>query len=270
MHKNTKIPPILRKEIYTCWCSGLWSQRKLADEYHVDKKVIQRIIVRGRLGDFSVHDSTNERYRTIEYGLKKLMKTEKKLQKRADRLAVERYEKEYPGETVHADTKLLPRLQGETKDIPRERLYVAIDDFSRFLVADIMPNKSQESSVIFGEVVEERVSFTIRDWYTDRGTEWKGTSDHEFVAWCRENNITQHFTKPRTPKTNGKAERVIRTLMDEWHRKNHFNSREERRRSLYEFVDRYNHERVHGTIRSTPIKRLTRYAQMVEGGDNAR
>lgn len=269
MHKNTKIPPALRTEIYTLWCTQNWSQRRLADEYHVDKKIIGRIIVRGRLGDFSVHDSTNHRYRTLEYGLKKLMKTQQRLQKRADRLAIKRYEKEYPGEMVHADTKMLPRLIGETKATPRERLYVAIDDFSRTLVADIMPDKSQESSVVFGEITQERLPFDINDWYTDRGTEWKGTDEHEFVVWCKEHHITQHFTKPRTPQTNGKAERIIRTLMEEWHRKHHFTSRDERRRLLYQYVDWYNHERKHGSIGSTPIARLTEYAKRVESGDNA-
>jgi len=259
----------MRVEVYGRWKGGK-SQRFLADEYHVDKKIISRIVVRGRMNDFSVHDSTNERYRTIEYGLKRLLKTEKKLEKRAERLAIKRYEKAYPGEMVHADTKLLPRLKGETKDMPRERMYVAIDDFSRDLVADILPSKSQESSVVFGEIVNNRLPFDIQDWYTDRGTEWKGTKEHEFVSWCLANDITQHFTKPRTPQTNGKAERVIRTLMEEWHRKNHFSSRDERRLSLYAYVDHFNHERVHGSISSTPIERLTRYAESVEGGDNAK
>jgi transposase InsO family protein len=197
------------------------------------------------------------------------MKTEQRLQKRADRLAIKQYEKEYPGEMVHADTKMLPRLTGETKGTRRERLYIAIDDFSRTLVADIMPDKSQESSAVFGAIVYERLPFDIKDWYTDRGTEWKGTNDHEFVAWCREHHITQHFTKPRTPQTNGKAERVIRTLMEEWHRTHHFASQDERRRKLYEYVDWYNHERRHGSIGSTPIERLTAYAKRVESGDNA-
>jgi transposase InsO family protein len=268
MHKHTKVPPTLRKEVYERWIHGQ-SQRSLADEYHVDKKVIGRIAVRGRMNDFSVHDSTNQRYRTIEYGLKKLLKTEQKLQKRAERLAIVRYEKEYPGEMVHADTKLLPRLLGETKQMPRERLYVAIDDHSRTLVADILPSKSQESSAVFGEIVADRLPFDIRDWYTDRGTEWKGTADHEFVAFCRENNITQHFTRPRTPKTNGKAERVIRTLMEEWHRKNRFASREERRRSLYAFVDFFNHKRRHGTLGMTPMEKLAQYAKSAQSGDNA-
>ncbi len=268
MHKHTKLPLVMRQEVYTCWIRGK-SQRFLADEYHVDKVIIKRIIVRGRLGDFSVHDSTNERYRTVEYGLKKLLKTEKKIEKRLERAAIRRYEKSYPGEMVHADTKLLPRLLGETKEMPRERLYVGIDDFSRALVADVMPDKSQESSAVFGEIAKERLPFDIRDWYTDRGTEWKGTADHEFVAWCRDNGITQHFTKPRTPQTNGKAERVIRTLMEEWHRKNRFESREERRRTLYAYVDRFNHERIHGSLGMTPIDRLTAYATRVESGDNA-
>jgi len=250
----------MRREVYKHWTEGK-SQRFLASEYHVDKRIIGRIVVRGRLKDFSVHDSTNKRYRTIEYGLKKLMKTENRVQKRIDRLAIRRYEKSYPGEMVHADTKMLPRLQGETKGTARERLYIAIDDFSRMLVADIMPDKSQESSEVFGTITNDRLPFTIRDWYTDRGTEWKGTKDHAFVAWCMENNITQHFTKPRTPQTNGKAERVIQTLMREWHRKNRFVSKEDRRKLLYAYVDQYNHERVHGTIGITPIEKLTLFSK---------
>ena len=268
MHKHTKLPSALRQEVYDRWIGGQ-SQRSLADEYHVNKRIIGRIVVRGRLDDFSVHDSTNMRYRTIEYGLKKLLKTEIRLARRAERLAIKRYEKSYPGEMVHADTKLLPRLMGETKGMLRERMYVALDDFSRNLVADILPSKSQESSVVFGTVVTERLPFDIKDWYTDRGTEWKGTSDHEFVRWCRENNISQHFTKPRTPQTNGKAERVIRTLMEEWHRKNRFASREERRRSLYAFVDYFNHERTHGGLgNQTPMERLAQYVAP-QNGDNA-
>ena len=268
MHKHTKVPPALRREGYRRRVERQ-SQRVLAHDQHADKREIQSLDLPGRLDDFSVHDSTNERYRTIEYGLKKLLKTEQRLQKRAERLAIRRYEKAYPGEMVHADTKLLPRLLGEAKALKRERLYVAIDDHSRTLVADILPDKSQESSAVFGEVVAERLPFDIEDWYTDRGTEWKGTKHHAFVAWCAEHGISQHFTKPRTPQTNGKAERVIRTLMEEWHRRHRFASREERRRLLYVFVDFFNHERVHGTLGMTPVEKLAQYAKRVENGDNA-
>jgi hypothetical protein len=65
MHTNTKLTPVLRREIYRKWvrAKGALSLRGLAVEYHVDKRVISRIIERGRGGDFSVHDSTNVRYR---------------------------------------------------------------------------------------------------------------------------------------------------------------------------------------------------------------
>lgn len=269
MHKNTKLTPVVRREVYDLWTTGEWSQRRLADEYHVDKRMIRTVLTRGRLGDFSVHDSTNHRYRTLEYGLKKLLKTQQRLQKKAERQAIKRYEKSYPGEMVHADTKLLPRLTGETKHTSRERLYVAIDDYSRTVVADILPNKSQESSAVFGAVALKRLPFDIHDWYTDRGTEWKGTVEHEFVQLLKDNGISQHFTKPRTPQTNGKAERVIRTLMEEWHRKHRFSSRLERRQKLYQYVDHFNHERRHGSIQTTPMERLAEYARRLESGDNA-
>jgi len=62
MHTNTKLTPIMRKEIYKRWRTRKKSLRTLAEEYHVDKRVIGRIIERGKKGDFSVHNSTNARY----------------------------------------------------------------------------------------------------------------------------------------------------------------------------------------------------------------
>ena len=62
MHKNTKLTPVIRKEVYKKWRTGEYSLRQLGLAYHVDKKVISRIIERGKKGDFSVHDSTNKRF----------------------------------------------------------------------------------------------------------------------------------------------------------------------------------------------------------------
>jgi hypothetical protein len=62
MHRNTKLTPAFRKEIFKAWKAGTHSQRQLAALYHVDKRVIGRVIERGKKGDFSVHDSTNLRY----------------------------------------------------------------------------------------------------------------------------------------------------------------------------------------------------------------
>jgi hypothetical protein len=62
MYQNLKLAPALRKEVYVAWKKEKRSLRELASEYHVDKRVIGRIIERGKKGDFSVHTSTNHRY----------------------------------------------------------------------------------------------------------------------------------------------------------------------------------------------------------------
>jgi transposase InsO family protein len=59
--------------------------------------------------------------------------------------------------------------------------------------------------------------YYIETWYTDNGTEYKGNPKKPaFAKFCQENKIEQRFTRLKTPKTNGKAERVIRTLLDRW------------------------------------------------------
>ncbi len=71
MHKTTKLTPVMRKEVYRRWKKGGVSLRALGSEYHVDKKVIQRIVARGAEGDFSVHTSVNTRYLGAAAGKKK-------------------------------------------------------------------------------------------------------------------------------------------------------------------------------------------------------
>lgn len=276
MHKHTKLPPNMRREVYHRWCTGKYSLRELGRRYHVDKNVIHLILLRGRLGDFSVHDSTNKRYRTIEYGLRRLSKAEAVVSKRLAREAIPRYEKRFPGELVHGDSKTLTnialaptrhaqRMLGVRK---REVLFVSIDDASRFLVADILPDKSSWSGALFLENTLLRLPFPIEKYYSDNGGEFKGSIDHPFVATCARHGIQQGFTKPRHPWTNGKAERVIKTLVYEWLRKHKFNSYEERRQSLYQFVDYYNHERPHQALNGlTPAQRLKEL--LAQSGDNA-
>lgn len=48
-----------------------------------------------------------------------------------------RYNKSYPGELVHFDTKRLSLLKGQSANESREYLFVAIDDFSRGLYAEL-------------------------------------------------------------------------------------------------------------------------------------
>ena len=139
MHKNTKLLPYQRMEAYRRWREGDRAT-DLAKQYHVSRKTLYEVFHKAKLGVFSNYSSKNMRYRTLEYGLKKIekirVKLEKKLEKREIRLR--RYTKKHPGEMVHTDTSVLPFISGEAAVTPKEYLYVFIDDYSRVLFADIL------------------------------------------------------------------------------------------------------------------------------------
>lgn len=261
MHKNTKLLPYQRREAYRRWIDGD-SVADLCRKYQVARQAMYRTLAKARLGIFVNLPSTNHRYRRVAYGLKHLSRTEralgKKLARREHRL--NRYEKASPGELVHFDTKKLPVLMGEALSDPREWLHVAVDDFSRWLVADLLPDKTSYTSAIFLEETISVLPFPMECVYSDNGSEYRGRADHPFVALLLRRKIDQKFTKPRHPYTNGKAERVIKTIMHECFARRSFASRNERRRFLYAFVRWYNEVRPHESLGDTaPLERLRSY-----------
>jgi len=142
----------------------------------------------------------------------------------------------------------------------REYLFIAIDDYSRELYAAILPNRTQYSSEKFLEQILEECPYTIECFYTDNGSEYRGSPDHKFSQLCQQQHIIQRFTKPRTPRTNGKAERVIRSIMEMWHYKTEFKSRAHRKQELIRFVNYYNTVKPHKGIDGlTPHEKLIDY-----------
>jgi len=260
IHKRARLTPIQRQEIFGKYFNKGVRICDLRRQYSVSRPTIYRALERGRHKDFSIHKSTNKRFRCLEYGLKRLAKIEAELEKRLKAQA-QRYNKQYPGEMFHSDHTRLPLLKGESPFLKPEHLFVAIDDFSRELYAAILPDKTQYSAADFLKQVLEECPYTIELWYTDNGTEYKGNpKEHAFMTLCRENNIEQRFTRVKTPKTNGKAERVIRTLMDMWCRKTKFKSRVHRKQELIRFVNYYNTVKPHKGIGNlTPMEKLINY-----------
>lgn len=260
IHKSTRIAPIQRKELIARYFQKGVRIATLAREYRVSRNTIYNIINRSRVNDFSVHKSTNQRYRCLEYGLKRLAKVEAQLEKKLRSQAL-RYNKSYPGEMMHSDNTSLPILEGEKRTDKPETLYVAIDDFSRELYAAILPDRTQYSSASFLKQVLEECPYTVQIWYTDNGTEYKGNpNEHEFMKLCKEHEIEQSFTKPKTPRTNGKAERVIKTIQEMWLSKTRFKNRSHRRQELIRFVNYYNTVKPHkGINNQTPLEQLINY-----------
>jgi transposase InsO family protein len=259
IHGLTKLTPIQREQVYKDHFVHKIRVCDLARKYLVSPPTIHKVLTRGRANDFTVHKSTNKRFRTISYGLRRLAKIEKIIEERLKNQA-RRYNKDYPGQMIHVDSKRLPHLSGETQREPTQTLFVAIDDYSRELYAAILPTKNQWSSTTFLNQVLEECPYTIEDIYSDNGSEFKGLPHHAFAKTCHENGIGQHFTKPRTPQTNGKAERVIKTIMTMWYAKTEFKSRAHRQQELTRFVNFYNTVKPHASLENkTPLEQLIHY-----------
>jgi transposase InsO family protein len=256
MHKNTKLLPYQRREAYRRWRDGD-RVTDLAKYYRVSRKTLYEAFHKAKLGVFGNYSSKNLRFRTVEFGLKRLRKVEVKLEKRLLKREhrLNRYVKKHPGEMVHTDSSVLSLIPGEAFSTPREYLYVFIDDCSRALFADILPDQTSYSAAIVLDEAIEMLPFDVECIYSDNGKEFKGA----FKYLCRNLKIPQQFTKPYHPQTNGKAERVIKTVK-EMLKKHNFTSRDERRRILYAMVRYYNHIRPHQSLDGlSPLKFLKKY-----------
>lgn len=261
VHKNTRLLPNQRLEIFNKYHKEKISVTQLAHEYHVSRLTIYKTLNRVRAKQIFPLKSINNQYRSLAYGLKRLAKIEKQIELKLKNQA-KRYNKSYPGEMLHFDTVRLPYLKGESRlTHNREYLFVAVDDYSRELYAAIMPDKTSFSAQTFLLQVIDECPYTIEVVYSDNGKEYKGSlPDHPFALTCAVYSINQSFTKVRKPQINGKAERVIRTLKEMWYAKEEFFSRDQRRLSLIRFINFYNTVKPHSSLKgATPYEYLLNY-----------
>ena len=93
---------------------------------------------------------------------------------------------------------------------------MAIDDHTRLAFSQILSDERSSSAVAFlrAAVAYYRLlGVRIRRLLTDNGSCYRS---HAFRKACRRLGIRQRFTRPYTPRTNGKAERFIQTALREW------------------------------------------------------
>jgi hypothetical protein len=177
IHKRTRLTPIQNQEIYQVYHGERKKVSDLAEAYHVSRPTIYKILRHGRQRDFSIHKNTNKRFCCLKYGIKRLSKIEREIESRLKSNA-RRYNKDYPGQTLHGNTKRLPLLKGESTFGRRGYLFVAIDDFSRALYAAILLDKTQNPAKVFLEQVLEECPYTIEQYYTDNGKEYREDPKH--------------------------------------------------------------------------------------------
>jgi transposase InsO family protein len=188
-----------------------------------------------------------------------------------------RYERRHPGELVHVDIKKLGRIRGAGHRITGSRasqrrtrregrlrgvagweyVHVMVDDHSRLAYAEVLDDLTASCAVAF---LRRAVA-----WFAERGVKVEALmSDngscyvaHEYADALAQLGLRHLRIKPGRPRTNGKAERFIQTMLNEWAYAQIYGSSDERVETLPRFLERYNFRRPHGSLgKQVPASRL--------------
>jgi transposase InsO family protein len=190
-----------------------------------------------------------------------------------------RYERRHPGELVHIDIKRLGRISlrgaghrvlghrgsqyarrvgGRHRRLTGyEHIHVMVDDHTRLAYAEVLEDLTAACAIAF---LHRAVA-----WFAERGVHVKAVMTdngsayiaHAYRAALRELGLRQLRIKPGRPRTNGKAERFIQTLLNEWAYARIYGSSAERTAALPLFLRRYNYKRPHGSLgKQAPATRL--------------
>lgn len=180
-----------------------------------------------------------------------------------------RYQRERPGELIHLDIKKLGRFGRPGHRVTGTRagcrnrgagwdfVHVAVDDATRLAYVEVLPDERKASTTAFllralrwfrsHGIVVERVM-------TDNGSAYRSRRFRKALRWLAIRHI---FTRPYTPRTNGKAERFIQTLLREWAYGLAHPSSDARNTDLLRWLDWFNRSRPHSALNGlTPIQRL--------------
>lgn len=180
----------------------------------------------------------------------------------------QRYEHPYAGSLFHIDAKRFGRIQGighavhgnrrkRARGVGWEVVFVCVDDYSRLAYAEVHPAENAECATrFFRRALRWFASLGVRceRVLSDNAKCYESTA---FTDLCEEEGVRQRFTRPYTPRTNGKAERFIQTLKRRWAYRHAYRTSAQRAASLRPWVNHYNHQRPHRAIgKIPPIARL--------------
>jgi transposase InsO family protein len=186
--------------------------------------------------------------------------------RRAPRQTFRRYEWSEPGALRHMDVKRLARFerpghwamgraeQHKTRGAGWVYLHVVIDDHSRYLYVEQHPREDADTNA---RTLERALAHFAelglappQAVMTDNALVYRRSQRFQAVL---ANAGARHITPPPyTPRWNGKAERVIRTLQDEWAYAHRWPTSHQRARALSSFVRYYNRRRPHSSLGDRP------------------
>jgi len=175
----------------------------------------------------------------------------------------QRYERATPGELLHVDVKKLGRIgrvghritgdrRSRVRGIGWEYAYVCVDDASRMAYVEVLPTERQTGARGFLRRAVGwlgRHGIRVARVMPDNGSAFRS---RRFATSCTRLGVRQLFTRPYTPRTNGKAERFIQTLLREWAYVRPYPSSADRRAWLPSWVHFYNAHRPHTSLQGRP------------------
>jgi transposase InsO family protein len=186
---------------------------------------------------------------------------------------VRRYQREQPGELIHADVKKLAaiptgggwRLHGRGNDshgghsgAGYRYIHTALDDRTRLAYSEVLDDEQAVTAASFW--LRAAAWFATHDIHcarviTDNGSCYRSGLWHRA---CAATGTAVKKTRPRRPQTNGKVERFHRILLEEWAYIRPWTSEHQRTNSYAGFIHFYNHHRPHGALGwSTPANTLS-------------
>jgi transposase InsO family protein len=180
---------------------------------------------------------------------------------------VQRYEWPHGGDLLHVDLKRLGRIVGighrihgdrrrRARRVGWESLHVAIDA-TRLTYAEVLAAADAPACAAFLQRTLtwfRRRGVAIRRLLTDNAMAYRA---HALRAVCRRWRVRHCLTRPYRPQTNGKAERVIQTLLREWAYRTPYRSSAGRTATLRAYLRFYNHRRPHASLgRRSPWTRF--------------
>ena len=179
-----------------------------------------------------------------------------------------RYERRHPGELLHIDVMKLGRIgrpghrvsgdrRRRSRGVGWEFVHICVDDATRLAYVEVLDDERATTAVGFlrrSVAHFHAYGICVERVMTDNGNAYR-SAVHALA--CKALRIKHLRTRPYRPRTNGKAERFIRTLLAGWAYGAIYGNSHERRRALAGWLDFYNRRRPHGSLgRQPPLYRL--------------
>ena len=154
--------------------------------------------------------------------------------------------KRYPIGFFHIDIAEVQTAEGKLY------LFVGIDRTAKFAVAQLVATADRKTAWEFLQHMLEAVPYQVHTILTDNGIQFAEQPRNRntiysrpmrFDMICEANGIEHRLTKPNHPWTNGQVERMNRTIKDATVKRFHYETHDQLRTHLADFLAAYNFAR---------------------------